>query len=47
MVPHGDEHEMGNGTGGPLYDAAPVNSHSVERRSVLLADRRRWRRDAP
>ena len=23
MVPHGDEHEMGNGTGGALYDAAP------------------------
>jgi AraC-like DNA-binding protein len=23
MVPHGDEHEMGNGGGGPLYDATP------------------------
>ena len=23
MVPHGDEHEMGNGVGGPLYDAEP------------------------
>jgi AraC-like DNA-binding protein len=23
MVPHGDEHEMGNGTGGPCYDGEP------------------------
>jgi len=32
MVPHGDEHEMGNGVGGPLYDAGPGMAALLEGR---------------
>jgi AraC-like DNA-binding protein len=30
MVPHGDAHEMGNGVGGPLYDAEPGIAELLE-----------------
>ena len=37
MVPHGDEHEMGNGVGGPLYDAEPGMAELLK--GVLLCSR--------
>ncbi len=40
MVPHGDEHEMGNGVGGPLYHSEQGMEALLSGRPAVLADRR-------